>query len=596
MKKFYGFLKERSISSKFAAAYFIILIMQIVLTGVYLYFQASTSAINQAKLVMEQNLMQTRASILEKEKIIENIAPIITYNEDIQDFLEYNYKNLAHQIEDYQFKFSPIMKNILLPVDTVHSIRMYMPDIIVTEKINSFISVTSTGSYELYKAMINKKPKTYGWSNPHDSYDINPTTTAQVFSFSKPVISRHTYHSVGLVELEVKEETLFETLRNSVISEVGRVFIVNDKNIIVSNNIPELYKKNISKIGVYNYTSGKKVNNIESVNNVSSIVISIPIEQIGCNVVGVFPVSNFNGKAKESVINIIIGLLILASLLGIIIYLTTKVLLSRIRKLAKAMKQVREGNLGVSVVVNSRDEFGQLGLSFNHMIGRINDLIETVYKIQIMEREAELKALESQINPHFLYNTLATISWAARKDNSFDAVQITNSLAKFYRLVLSKGRKLISVKEEIDIVVSYLYIQKIRYEDSLDVIYDVDESIYNYKMVKNILQPIVENALIHGIEAKRGHSTIIIKAGLDKQMDRLYFKIIDDGLGMSKRTIEEVLGGNAEGISGSGYALKNIMERLKIYYDKEQSFEIFSRPGFGTVITITIDKNIEDPS
>lgn len=285
-------------------------------------------------------------------------------------------------------------------------------------------------------------------------------------------------------------------------------------------------------------------------------------------------------------------MLISSLLLGLIIYLSTNLLLGRVKKLVKAMKQVKAGNIDVSVEVKSKDEFGELGSSFNHMTSRIHDLVETVYKIQIMEREAELKALESQINPHFLYNTLATISWVARKENPTEVVKITNSLAKFYRLVLSNGQTLISVKEEVDIVASYLYIQKVRFEDTLDVIYEIDESIYNNKIIKNILQPIVENALSHGIAEKRGHSTIIIK--IKRYEDQLCFKIIDDGVGMSKIKLEQILSGTIKTTSGSGFAIKNIMERLRAYYGEDHSFEIFSRLGIGTVIAIRVGKHLED--
>ena len=592
MKKLFNFFKNLSVKWKFVSTYFIILILQIILTGFYLYIQASNSTIDEAKLVMEQNLMQTRSSIIQKEQVIENISPIIKYDKKIQNFLEQKYDNGLDQIEDYQFSFAPIMDNLIRQNNTINAIKMYMQDTIVTEKNNSYYSASARTSPELYKKMLEDKPSTQGWTSTHISTDYSYKTSEQVFSFSSEIISASSFQSVGVLEIEIKENVLFDMLREPVISKLGKIFIVDDKGTIVSNNIPKLFNKNVSNSGILDFVKNKKTSKIETVNNVKSIVISIPVEEIGCSVVGVFPVSNFNSKVKESIANIIISLLIASLLLGIIIYLTTNLLLGRVKILVKAMKQVKAGNIDVSVEVKSKDEFGELGSSFNHMTSRIHDLVETVYKIQIMEREAELKALESQINPHFLYNTLATISWVARKENPAEVVKITNSLAKFYRLVLSKGQTLISVKEEVDIVASYLYIQKIRFEDTLDVIYDLDESIYNYRIIKNILQPIVENALRHGIADKRGHSTIIIKT--KRYENQLCFKIIDDGVGMNKHRLEEILSGAIKTESSGGYAIKNIMERLRAYYGEEHSFEIFSRPGMGTVVTIKVAKHLED--
>ncbi|KAI7248998.1 hypothetical protein KC345_g11791, partial [Hortaea werneckii] len=168
-----------------------------------------------------------------------------------------------------------------------------------------------------------------------------------------------------------------------------------------------------------------------------------------------------------------------------------------------------------------------MALSFNHMTRRIHDLVETVYKSELLEKDAELKALESQINPHFLYNTLATISWVARKAKAPDIVKLSDSMAKFYRLVLNKGNSETLVANELDMVGAYLAIQKFRFEDRFDAVFEVDEQVRNCYTLKNILQPLVENALIHGIEPKRSHGTIIIKAALEN--DLVVIRIIDDG-------------------------------------------------------------------
>ena len=592
MKKLLDFYKNLSVKWKFVSTYFIILALQIILSGIYIYIQASNSTIDEAKLVMEQNLIQTRTSILQKTQVIENISPIITYDKEIQNFLDLKYDNELYQIQDYQFKFTPIIENIVRQNNIVSSIRIYMSNVIFTEMRNSFYSVSNKINPEMYGEMLKVKPQANGWKSTHKSYDYSYNRSDDVFSFSSEIISATSFKSIGVLDIEIKENVLFDMLKDPVISKLGDIFIVDNKDTIVSSNIPNLYNKNVASSGLVGSTKYKKINTIETVNNIRSVVISVPVEAIGCSIVGIFPVSNFNSNVKESMSNIVVVLILTSLILGIIIYLTTNLLLLRVKTLIKAMKRVKDGNIDVSVEVKSEDEFGELGSSFNHMTSRIHDLVETVYKIQIMERDAELKALESQINPHFLYNTLATISWVARKGDPAKVVKITNSLAKFYRLVLSNGKPLITVKGEVDIVASYLYIQKIRFEDTLDVIYEVDESIYNYRIIKNILQPIVENALSHGTSDKRGHSTIIIK--IKRYDNQLCFQIIDDGVGMSKQRLEEVLSGNINTTSTGGFAMKNIMDRLRAYYGNEHSFEIYSRLGIGTVVTIKVARHLED--
>lgn len=592
MKRLINFVRNLSVSWKFILAYFSILIIPIVLMGIYLYIRNSDSAIEQARLVMEQNLLQTKASIVHKEKVIENLAEVLS-NTKFLNFLNSGYENDVSKVEDYQFDFSPAVKSIIQQDNAIYSIRIYMDKVIITEMPDSYYSIRALQSPKLYTDALRYEPKVYGWRSIHDAIPhllrTNVTTPVQVFSYSKGIYLRSYQHGEAVLEFEVREDVLFDMLRDPVISKLGKVFIVDSDHRVVSNNLPGIFKKDVTSSGFNDFETGKKISVVKKINGVQSIVLSIPIEGIRCSIVGIFPVANFTGEVKKSLLNIILMLFISTVILGFIIYFITNALLGRLKKLAKAMRQVREENLDVSVPVKTMDEFGELALSFNHMTRRIHELVEMVYKIQIIEREAELKAWESQINPHFLYNTLATISWAARKAGSQEIVKISNSLSKFYRLVLSKGNSLIYVQEELEMVKAFLQIQKIRFDDKFDVEYVIDENILNFKVIKNILQPLVENALNHGIEPKRAHGMIIIKAWYEP--DKLNFQIIDDGVGMDDSTLNNVRAGKVEKSGGSGYAIKNIMERLKAYYRTGHTFHIFSGPGIGTVVTITICAN-----
>jgi len=592
VKRLIRYISNLSVSWKFVFAYFSILILPIILTGFYLHYQVSESTIAQASLVMEQNLLQTKASILQNEKVIENISAILALNSDFMNFLEYEYENLDEKVEQYQFNYSPLIENILIQNNSIYSIRIYLDNIIISEMLSSYYSVTVTKASERFMEMIEDKPQQKGWVSSHTAKTHvfrNVVDNTQVFSYNRELFSQRQKY-LGMLEIEVKEEVLFGMLRDPVINEMGDVFIVDSKNRIVSNNIPEYYLADVSETGLKDFQGRSQKRTIGEVNDIEAIIITIPIEQINCTIVGIFPVENFNSEIRKSLKDIIIVLAASSIVLGLIIYFTTNMLLHRVKKLVSAMKKVRDDNLNVSVPVKSMDEFGVLAMNFNRMTQRIYELVETVYKIQLMEREAELKALEAQINPHFLYNTLATISWVARKEKAPGVMKISNSLAKFYRLVLSKGVTIISIEEEVEMVKSYLEIQKTRFDDLFDVVYKIDERVYRYNIVKNILQPLVENALSHGIEPKRYHGTIIIYMGLTE--DRICLKVIDDGVGMNSNTLSRVRLGMVERSKGSGYAVKNIMQRLRAYYGDNFSINIFSKPGIGTTVSIEVDKNI----
>lgn len=591
MRTLSAFIRNLSVSWKFILTYYLVLIIPMAFFGVYFYRRTADNSISQAKLVMERNLLQTRSSIMQKMTLIENISSIITSNDKVQSVFYYEYQNENDRLRDYQFEISPILESAYRQNNLIYAIRVYTPQTIFSEMVGSYYSIRKKDSPLWYDEVAQAMPQKDGWISAHESmgnavrdiFDIPEV----VFSHSRSILSPVPASEVkiGLVEIEMKESLLFDMLRDPVISKWGKVFVADDNGKIVSNNIPSIYFKNVEELGFNNYEAGSMLSKVEELQGVQSIVITTPIEDIGCSIVGIFPVGNFDSDARDSLANLLIVLAVLSIFLGIVVYIVTNVLLRRVKRLVKAMKQVKENNLNVSVPVNAMDEFGELALNFNHMTNRIHELIETVYKIRLLERDAELKALESQINPHFLYNTLATISWVARKSSSNEIVRISNSLAKFYRLVLSKGGTTISVKDELDMVKSYLEIQKIRFGDMFDTVFRLDENALGCMVMKNLLQPLVENALNHGIEPKRAHGTLIIS--IERKQEGLVLQVIDDGVGMDSRTLADVTAGRVERSAG-GYAVKNVIERLKAYYNSGHSFKVFSRPGIGSQFIITI--------
>jgi len=591
VRRISAFISNLSVSWKFILAYYLVLIIPMAFFGVYFYRRAADNSISNAKLVMERNLLQTRSSILQKIALIENISQIITANDKVQTVFYYDYQNEHDRLRDYQFEVSPIIENACRQNSLIYAIRIYTPQTIISEMVGSYYSIRKKDSPQWYDEAVRAMPQKNGWISARDSmgnavWGMSKTSEV-VFSYSGSILSPVPASEVkiGLVEIEVRESVLFDMLRDPVTSKWGKIFVVDETGKIVSNNFPSLFHKNITELGFISYEAGSSVSKVEELQGIQSIIITTPIEDIGCSIVGIFPAGNFDNDVRDSLRNLLLILAVLSVFLGVVVYIVINVLLRRVKRLVKAMKQVKENNLSVSVPVHSMDEFGELALNFNNMINRIHELVETVYKIQLMERDAELKALEAQINPHFLYNSLATISWAARKNGANEIVRISNSLAKFYRLVLSKGGRIITVKDEIDMVRSYLEVQKIRFREMFDAVFRLDEDAMESKVLKNLLQPLVENALNHGIEPKRAHGTLVIS--VERRQEYLVLQVIDDGVGMDGRTLAEVMAGQVERTAG-GYAVKNIMERLKAYYNNGHKFEVFSRPGIGSQFIITI--------
>jgi two-component system sensor histidine kinase YesM len=251
------------------------------------------------------------------------------------------------------------------------------------------------------------------------------------------------------------------------------------------------------------------------------------------------------------------------------------------------MKRAQEGDLTVSFNTKYNDEVGELGSSFNNMVKEINNLITLVQKEEKSKRIAEMNVLQAQIKPHFMYNTLDTIRWMAEEHNEEDIVEIIEAFTNLLRISLSKGKEKINVQDEFNHVQSYLIIQKIRYEDKLDYEIQFDENILNYKVIKLILQPLVENAIYHGIKEKRGSGKIIITASIEEDM--LLFNVSDNGKGMEEEVLNKInkmLVGGSENKNEIGYGIFNVNERIRIMYGEEYGLKYKSIYGEGTIVEL----------
>jgi len=266
---------------------------------------------------------------------------------------------------------------------------------------------------------------------------------------------------------------------------------------------------------------------------------------------------------------------------------------SPIKKLHDITTTITKNDLKVLVTSDNVNEITELGISFNIMIGRIRELLDAKVKEQENLKKAELKALQAQINPHFLYNTLDTIVWMAETNKMEEVIEIVRALSSFFRIALSKGKDWIPIRQEIEHVRSYLYIQKIRYRDILDYEIEVDESILDGTILKLTLQPLVENALYHGIKNKRGGGTIWVRARRADH-DLVLLEVHDDGVGFTPYKIAKINSAITDHSddkilqSESGFGLENVHKRIQLYYGKQYGLSIQSQYLEGTSVTVTI--------
>jgi two-component system sensor histidine kinase YesM len=262
-----------------------------------------------------------------------------------------------------------------------------------------------------------------------------------------------------------------------------------------------------------------------------------------------------------------------------------------IKKLHDVTTTITKNDLQALMTSDNVDEITELGMSFNIMIGKIKDLLDSKSKEQENLRKAELRALQAQINPHFLYNTLDTIIWMAEAKKNDQVIDIVSALSSFFRISLSKGRDWITIGEEIERTNSYLTIQKMRYHDILDYQIQVDGCVADYTILKLILQPLVENALYHGIKNKRQGGTITIRAK-PKNETEVQLEVEDNGIGFTPEKLAQ-LQEELEDDSGdikleSGFGIGNVNRRIRLYYGKQYGITVISEYHTGTRVTLII--------
>lgn len=293
-------------------------------------------------------------------------------------------------------------------------------------------------------------------------------------------------------------------------------------------------------------------------------------------------------KGQNAIRISIITVIVTLSLSMLFSFLAVRSVTKPIKELSENAKLVAKGDFTTRTAVESKDEIAVLTHAFNDMTREIGELVEDIKVEQGNLRHTETKLLQAQINPHFLYNTLDTIVWLAEEKQTEEVVSMVTLLSNFFRTTLNKGKDYIPIEEEIIHVESYLKIQKFRYQDILDFEIQVEKEVRGETVPKLTLQPLVENALYHGIKNKRGKGKILVKGYRDGA--NIILQVIDNGQGMTAKKLEELTYDlrTKELSDRGGFGVKNVSQRIQYYYGKEYGVSYESTEGEGTVATILL--------
>jgi two-component system sensor histidine kinase YesM len=398
---------------------------------------------------------------------------------------------------------------------------------------------------------------------------------------------------LGYIALDVNAKSLYDIIADIDLTKSGRIFLVNEEGRILATEsetlsgelLDEPYRNFLGENEAF-YNNVRVGNTYYSVYNSGAIsngwymVLAIPRDYYMRDIT----------KLKNVIIPITLMTAFLTALLSILV---SRGITRPIRFLSGAMENFGQGNFDINCQVDSEDEIGRLSHTFNQMVMDMNSLVNTVYEQKVMKQEAQMKSLQMQINPHFLYNTLDTINWMARIRHVDEIGDMVAALSNMMRYSLEK-KSFVRLGEEVKSLKDYIAIQNYRYRDKMVAEIEIDESLMSLYIPRLLIQPILENAIVHGIEEKLDKGHILVAAR--RENEDLYIQIMDDGVGMTEETMSHILREDYS-MKKSGHTsigVVNVNRRIQMIYGKDYGLLVQSVLGAGTKITIHIPAREEE--
>jgi two-component system, sensor histidine kinase YesM len=601
-------LRRMKLIPKLAFSYIVTILLCISIVGGFYYQLLQSNIKKETTELFGNTILQARENIEYKVGLYGTMAETLYMNRSMQETL----------LEEY---FDPIsramalegIQSLLVPLTDgykdIKQLCIYVTNDTIVPFEEYIKSIKNVTTEEFYKS-LSERDDNIRWllyeerKVPGSGINTNgnaPGVIAPAEAGSEAFIKQlamvknirflrtGTYLGFLMVKLDIdslfKDLTLREKLNGGwfdITDASGRLIFSGAGN---STQADDLQTDTVAGVQLnYQQHVQKPENNFTlNVDKRKFLVLREKIMATGWNILYVNPMERYQGDLKK--LQLVTFLLVLMCLVLFILlsWWMASRFSQRIRILSQSMKHVQTGDFTVQIPVGGSDEIDELGSGFNGMVQELKLLLEEIHLVKEREKEAELKALQAQINPHFLYNTLASISYLGAEYGAGEVTRMSNSLARFYRLSLSKGKNIISIQDEIEHIKAYLDIQGVRFKNRIRVLYDIDEKVLTGCSPKLLLQPFVENSILHGMWINK--KSITIRIVIREEAGLVTWSIIDDGVGMDRHQLQSVLGSDQE--KERGYGAVNVDRRVKVFFGDQYGVQVFSLLGIGTVVTIT---------
>ena len=558
----------------------------LIVTVILMFIMLFVFYIGTSKIIFEKTIIQSKETI---EQITINIEHnfemmnekffYLSFNPIVQKQLQVDTTNLMTMAEQGDAKRA--LGSCMIQAYTSSSMEDL--ELVGNNGQSYYISVWNVkknipNELELFEAAENNMGRTTIINNSVETGSI------QVIKQIKDIV---TMRPLGFLRTSIRLSEINKITKNIDFGSEGTVFVLDKNNQLIGDshtnieNSEDLLK---NKSGILNYWIGKQ----------KYILIYDTSSYLGWKIVGMIPMKYLNQKLENLKIFIVILSVLSFAISLLLSRVLARLLVRPINNMTIVLEKVSRGDFSALLPENRKDEIGKMSSIFNYTINKVNYLLNEVARVQLLEKELKFKTLQAQINPHFLYNTLDVINWMARKEGNESICNMVTAVSDLMRISISNRENIITIKSELKYVKDYLYIQKVRYGDRISTSFSIDESILNAKIPKLTLQPLVENAVVHGIEGKSGKGEIYISC--QKNGDDILLLVKDTGVGIPKAVLTKLLEKPSvleENISHTKLGLLAVNERIKYLYGRNYGLQISSEENKWTKVMIRIPYQVD---
>lgn len=582
------FGKFKSIQSTMLVSFSALMVLAMLVFMVIAMRYTSGTIYENSINYMSQIIQQVNYDIDTYIEYMENISSVIAKSSDVPRYLfDQNQTEAEREAEKERIltQFQTIMESR----DDIYNVAAVAKNgrYIINQGDDELTGYVDIESLDWYQAAMESKSG-IAVSSSHVQNAIQ-SSYKWVITLSRALVNNQTGEREGLFFVDLNYSAISDLCNNNSIEEKGYIFVLDAEGNIVYHPKQQLMYGGLKTENIDAIMECREDSMIIDEGGDSKLYTMSKSKRTGWTVVGaVYTSELLKNNEQAQMWYLLVASILLLAVIGISSIISREIT-KPIRSLRDSMRKVQNGQFDTHVEVITENEIGSLGRSFNLMTSEIQALMEQNVYEQKQKRKSELKALQAQINPHFLYNTLDSIIWMSEAGENDEVVEMTSALARLLRQSISNDKEEVELEKEIEYVKNYLTIQKMRYKDKLEFFIYVDPRVAHVPIIKLVLQPLVENAIYHGIKYKETKGNLKIYA---RPVDgRVEIVVADDGIGMDEDVMEHIFDEHRKEQKRNGVGVPNVQKRLKLQYGSEYGIRYESVKGAGTkaVITIPVD-------